>query len=138
MSEIIERCIREFGTTDNLRNCWYVLPDGRCLDDPGEAHADIAECIPDEMNDRIVEEGASTITTFEIATGAVRVSWHRNLLDSACAQPITEQQRRTLRDLFGRQPVSYDVYRGDGTVFAGAEGATLRLFLRDNERCRAR
>lgn len=150
--ELIDKCVKVFGTTDDPNNGLYLLPDGRMLNFKGKIHMDIYMCtgLPDPP------PKGGRIRNFMARTGAIRLrrGWFDDdsnelNFDAMPDNPPTGAQLRTLGKLArDADSVWYDVsYPLDHPLFnrerCSLQGnlsplGAIAKFREDVERCRAK
>jgi len=164
VSELIDRCEIEFGTTEDPCEAGYILPDGTMLDFSGKKeggspgmrsfdHRDISRCI--EHNDIYLGSGTDWMNFFEERADSIR--FHL----SGCrpyrqAQPddinvsfittqfISQEQWRKLEEIQKKYDckIYYDIYgKGDWRLESGetTDVSELRhIYLETKEKEKAK
>ncbi len=148
--DIIKAAEKHFGTTRDIREAGYILPDGKLLDfsgrhdlEPGTSdrplrgqrtsdHRDIRQIAFDKDDN---PTGITTDMADFIRRGAIRIDANNGAVNLA-VKP-TEQQRRRLRELVARNEGDIYIDFGDGDNtdhYAEYEGAKPTRILADIDR----
>jgi len=95
---ILNRAIEQYGTTSNIEDALYVLPDGQLLAGPAEGHSQVARDASEEARAGRTEDSDLSASIFMEQTKALRITPLKQGIGISIIEEPTRRQKQQIID----------------------------------------